>query len=341
MTNHTVSIITPTFNCGKFIQETYDSILRQTYTDWEWVIVDDGSSDHTTELLKKWQHNEPRIKFIQRDEEPRGAAACRNLAVKECRGDYLIFLDGDDILSSACLNQRIGQMLAHPEMDFIVFQMLLFKNRPDDLRLLWNLPDGRDDLDRAIRLNPLMAGSSTIWKKQRFINIGMWDVKLLMNQDIELHVRALSRGMRYDYRLQLPPDLYVRNTPTSISREKKKSPEKQYSRVYYFGRILHHLQEHQLENKYAEAIRWLFLKLYFDITHDGAIGAADQLCTDQAELINQFPLPHRLTVKLVRTFRSFGFIPVGMIRQLNKTLAFIKGGDKKTFGVLRYEGSVG
>lgn len=341
MSNQTVSIITPTFNCGKFIQETYDSILKQTYAQWEWVVVDDGSSDNTTDLIRRWQQDEPRIKFFRRNDEPRGAAACRNLAVTKCQGDYLIFLDGDDVLSAQCLNQRIGQMLAQPEMDFMVFQMLMFEKRPEDLRLLWNLPDGCDDLDRAIRLNPLMAGSSTIWKKQSFVSIGMWDEHLLMNQDIELHIRALCSGMRYDYRLQLPPDLYVRNNPSSISREKKKSPGKQYSRVYYFGRIQHHLRKHQLEKKHAGAIRWLFLKLFFDLSHDGAIGAARQLCTEQQERIKQFPILHRLIIDLVRASGRFAFVPVGIIRQLNKTAAFLKGGTPKTFGVLRYEGEIG
>jgi hypothetical protein len=113
------------------------------------------------------------------------------------------------------------------------------------------------------------------------------------------------------------------------------------SRVYYFGRIQHHLQEHQLEKKYAGAIRWLFLKLFFDLSHDGAIGAAQQLYTDQQERIKKFPLPHRLIIDLVRASGKLAFIPVGIIRQLNKTIAFLKGGTKKTFGVRRYEGEIG
>jgi glycosyltransferase involved in cell wall biosynthesis len=341
MPNNIVSIITPTFNCGKFIQDTYESILRQTYEHWEWIVVDDGSTDNTVELVGQWQRNEPRIKRYRRNEEPRGAANCRNIGVKNCSGDYLIFLDGDDILSNRCLSQRIGQMLANPDADFIVFQMMLFQQQPDDLRLLWNLPDGRDDLERAVRLSPVMAGSSTIWKKQSFINIGMWDNRLLMNQDIELHIRAMCKPLKYMYRLQLPPDLYVRNNPGSISREKTKSREKQFSRVYYFNRVYHHLRANQLDIRYAGSIRWLFLKLFFDMSYDGAVDAAKSLCLEQDILLQSFPRTHRLIIGIVQFSGKYGRIPVALIRAMNKLVSWLKGGSRNTFGVLRYEGEIG
>lgn len=341
MPNKIVSIITPTFNCGKFIQDTYESILKQTYEHWEWIVVDDGSTDNTLELVRHWAKNEPRIRIFQRTEEPRGAAACRNIGVGNCSGDYLIFLDGDDILSYRCLSQRIGQMLANPDADFIVFQMLLFQQQPDDLRLLWNLPDGRDDLERAVRLSPVMAGSSTMWKKQSFIYIGMWDNRLRMNQDIELHIRAMCKPLKFMYRLQLPPDLYVRNNPGSISREKIKSREKQFSRVYYFDRVYQHLRANQLGIRYAGAIRWLFLKLFFDLSYDGAVDAAKSLCLEHDILLQSFPMPHRLIIGIVKFSGKYGRIPVALIRAMNKLVSELKGGDKKTFGILRYEGEIG
>lgn len=94
--NALVSIITPTYNSAKFIAETIQSVQNQTYSNWEMIIVDDGSSDETKSVVKQIQETEPRIHFIEQIQNV-GPAITRNMGIKNAKGKYLTFLDADDI----------------------------------------------------------------------------------------------------------------------------------------------------------------------------------------------------------------------------------------------------
>lgn len=333
-----ISLITPSYNSSSYIGETYQSIIGQSYSNWEWIIVDDGSTDDTLELLKKYSTSDSRIRFYKREKLPKGATTCRNMAIEKSNGIYLLFLDTDDILASFCLKQRVEEMQKNAQYDFIVFQMMLFQQQIDDTRLLWNIEDERDNLERAIRLNPVMAGSSTIWKKESFIKIGMWDEKILINQDIELHIRSLAYGLQYKLRLDLPPDLFVRNNLQSISRARKKPIEKQLSRVYFFQKIREHIHKNSLILQYREALHWLFMKLLFDILYDREITVAKKLYFQNIDFVQSLPFSYKFMLKLLLIGGNQSYRLIGWIRKINR----ISPGTSKnqTFGKRLYEGEI-
>jgi len=91
-----VSIITPTFNSGKFISETIRSVQNQTHENWEMIIVDDGSSDNTIEIVKNIAKNDVRIQFYPQVQNV-GPAKARNIGIDKVKGKYMTFLDADDI----------------------------------------------------------------------------------------------------------------------------------------------------------------------------------------------------------------------------------------------------
>lgn len=91
-----VSIITPTFNSEKYIRETIQSVQAQTYGNWEHILVDDGSSDRTLEVLKELAESDPRITFFSLESNS-GSAVARNRGIEEAKGHYLTFIDSDDI----------------------------------------------------------------------------------------------------------------------------------------------------------------------------------------------------------------------------------------------------
>lgn len=104
-----VSIITPVYNCEDTIGETIESVLNQTLSDFEMLIVDDISNDKTIDIIKKYQKQDKRIKlFILK--EKGGAASARNKALKEASGQYIAFLDGDDLWVSDKLEKQIKFM---------------------------------------------------------------------------------------------------------------------------------------------------------------------------------------------------------------------------------------
>lgn len=91
-----ISIITPTYNCGKFIEETIQSVLNQTYTNWEMIIVDDCSTDNTKEVVEKYVKIDSRIKYFLLENNS-GAAVSRTKAMELANGNYIAFLDSDDL----------------------------------------------------------------------------------------------------------------------------------------------------------------------------------------------------------------------------------------------------
>lgn len=107
-----VSIITPTYNCGKFIAETIDTVLAQTYGNWEMIIVDDVSTDDTEEIVKEYMEKDSRIKYKKLDENS-GAAVARTTAMKMAEGQYMAFLDSDDLWMSDKLEKQLAFMKEH------------------------------------------------------------------------------------------------------------------------------------------------------------------------------------------------------------------------------------
>ncbi len=109
MTEKLVSIITPTYNCGAFIARTIDSVLAQSYKNWEMIIVDDVSTDNTKEIVDEYMARDSRIKYHLLDENS-GAAVARTVAMKLAEGAYMAFLDSDDIWMPDKLERQISWM---------------------------------------------------------------------------------------------------------------------------------------------------------------------------------------------------------------------------------------
>lgn len=107
-----VSIIMPTYNCAKFIGRTIESAQAQTYRNWEMIIVDDRSKDNTKEIVEQYIRNDSRIQYHLLDVNS-GAAVARTTAMKLARGDYMAFLDSDDLWLPDKLEKQIAFMEAN------------------------------------------------------------------------------------------------------------------------------------------------------------------------------------------------------------------------------------
>lgn len=105
-----VSIITPAYNGARFIKQTIDSVVAQSYSNWEMVIVDDRSTDGTAELVEQIGAAEPRVRLI-RQPKNQGPAHARNAALRAARGRYVAFLDSDDLWLPQKLEKQLQFML--------------------------------------------------------------------------------------------------------------------------------------------------------------------------------------------------------------------------------------
>ena len=109
MSEKLVSIITPTYNCAEFIARTLDTVIAQTYKNWEMIIVDDCSSDNTKEIVEEYIKKDSRIKYHLLEENS-GAAVARTTAMNLAKGSYMAFLDSDDIWMPDKLEKQIKWM---------------------------------------------------------------------------------------------------------------------------------------------------------------------------------------------------------------------------------------
>ncbi len=105
--NSLVSIITPSYNSEKFINECVESVIAQTYTNWELIIVDDYSQDNSKKKILLLSENDSRIKVVFLDENI-GASGARNIALQKAKGKYIAFLDSDDLWEPQKLEKQLS-----------------------------------------------------------------------------------------------------------------------------------------------------------------------------------------------------------------------------------------
>lgn len=214
-----VSVIVPFYNCEKTIAETIESICNQTYTRWELICVDDGSLDTTCEIVKSYTEKYDNIFLLQRDRLPKGGSTCRNLGLEVAKGEFVIFLDGDDLLSPSCIETRVNKTVELGNMDFTVFPMATFVESVEDAITY------SDTKNHRLELYKYMFGAgfypwqitSTFWRKNYLFKLGGFDEKFSRLQDIELHLRATNNTTSFCFFTESAADCFYR-----IPEKKKK-----------------------------------------------------------------------------------------------------------------------
>ena len=130
----TVSVIIPSYNLGKYLPETLDSVLAQSFSDWECIVVDDCSPDGSATIAEKYAAGDPRFKLI-RQSVNRGVAEARNTGMEAANGKYILFLDADDIILPGYMTEAVRALEQDPELSLVYGHAELFGTN-----LHWYLP---------------------------------------------------------------------------------------------------------------------------------------------------------------------------------------------------------
>lgn len=212
MPEKTVSIIIPSYNREKLIGETLNSVLKQTYTHWEALVVDDGSEDQTCQVVKAYSAEDNRIKLIQRDRQPKGGSVCRNIGIENANGEYILFLDSDDLLAPFCLQQRVNFMKYNPDLDFAVFQMGVF-NENGVLTGKTIVREFDNYLYAYLRHDLPWSITCPIWKTTFIRNyLGGYNEAYPRLQDPEFNTRALMNdNVKFKVLADSEPDCFYRS----------------------------------------------------------------------------------------------------------------------------------
>lgn len=193
-----VSIITPMFNSETYIGQTIESVIKQHYSNWELIIVDDGSSDSSWEIVYAKSLEDNRIKPFRRNRLPKGVSTSRNIGIENSKGEYIIFLDSDDLLYPHCLSERATYLMAHPQLDFAVFQMEMFLPS-GEIKKEYTTLDAYNYLYSFFTYKHPWVVTCPLWKAEFFKErLKGFDESFSILEDPELHTRALLlHNVRY------------------------------------------------------------------------------------------------------------------------------------------------
>lgn len=210
-----VSIVIPLYNKEKFVAETLQSIKGQTFTSWEAMVIDDFSTDNSLKVVKDIMHKDSRFKLICDKQKKKGASASRNIGIKNAKGQYIIFLDADDILSPTCLESRVKYLDQNPHLDFAVFQMGLLGD--NDKSKLFTIKK-ENYLAAFIKHDLPWTITAPIWNKSILKRVNGFDEKYPRLQDPELHTRILLLdNINFEVLPDSEPDCYYRQGRETIN----------------------------------------------------------------------------------------------------------------------------
>lgn len=117
ITSNLVSVIIPAYNCGQYIGETINSVMTQSYSNWECIIVDDGSTDNTYYVAEQYCSRDSRIKLVHQNNQ--GLPSARNTGIMHSSGEYILPVDGDDIIDQSYIEKAVQHFHSHPETTLV------------------------------------------------------------------------------------------------------------------------------------------------------------------------------------------------------------------------------
>lgn len=253
ISNYKLSVIIPCWKCEDEIGEMLDSIINQSFQDWQVFCVDDQSPDNTVNVLKDYSLKDDRIHYKVRDREPKGAQTCRNIGYELSQGaQYVIWFDADDLVAPCCFMQRVTYMDNHPDLDFGVFPAQTFKNSiKENLKGGYGFPIFDDDLEAFLLWVLPMVGWTNIYRRESLAKVQhSWDENVWSLQDSDFNIQSILKKLKYDYAYKegAQVDYYYRVTG-GLS---KKIPTHYASHFYLLNKVLDSFSKEQTSfYKYA------------------------------------------------------------------------------------------
>ena len=203
-----VSIIIPCYNQALYIAEALDSVLAQTYQNWEAFVIDDGSTDNLAAVVKPFLKKSQHIHYYYQSNG--GVSKARNIGVKMSQGKYILPLDGDDVISPFYIERAVSYLEKNPECTLYYCQVDFF----DEVNEHW--PVAYKDYKNLLLYNSIFC--SSVFRRADFDRVGGYDETFLLGlEDWEFYIRLLSSGGQV-YQASDVLFLYRRHSSQAVSR---------------------------------------------------------------------------------------------------------------------------
>lgn len=187
-----ISVVVPAYNAARFLAETLQSVLAQTYQNWELLIINDGSTDNTAEIAEQYRQHDRRIRLYSQPNQ--GVSAARNLGVELAQGELIAFLDADDRWLPEKLATHVGHLAANPSIgvSFAKVRYLRANGTPTSLIATASLVDIQSwDF---IYANPTITTSNVVIRKEIFQQLRGFDPTMSYSEDMDLFFRILCNS---------------------------------------------------------------------------------------------------------------------------------------------------
>ncbi len=212
-----VSIIIPTYNRAKILPRAINSILGQSYKDFELIVVDDCSSDNTDDVMKSF--TDPRIRYIKHAQN-KGGAAARNTGIKSAQREYVAFLDSDDEWQSEKLTKQVFKIVNSSDETGLVFCLFKTIDSVKKDERLYSVYKNEATQAKILTRNFIGTFSVVLIKKKFLDMVGGVDESLTSCQDWDLYVR-LSRVCQFDFMNEALVKYYSSRSKNQISHNKR------------------------------------------------------------------------------------------------------------------------
>lgn len=196
--NPLVSIIIPTYNRADLLRETLLNVVAQSFTDWECIVVDDHSTDHTAQMMAQWVETDKRFKyFLKPADRPKNAAASRNIGLRHAQGKYIQFLDSDDLMHSHKLYEQIKRLKNQSQATLATCAWGFFQKTDQPFELFENCADYRDFVNPKDYFDLIGAVGgfypihSFLTTKAHIEKNGFFNENLTLNDDGEFFFRQI------------------------------------------------------------------------------------------------------------------------------------------------------
>ncbi len=254
MRSSSTTVIIPAYNAGQFIERTLDSVLRQTYDNLEIIVIDDGSTDHTSSIVEAIGATDPRIRLISQPNA--GVAKARNLGIREASGDFVAFLDADDLWHPTKIELQVAALNAVPGA-VAVYGMSRLIDKQD--RVIGNQTvRGSDGYTLGYHLYalPVANGSSLLVRRQIALALGgfepAWNARGIGGcEDLDFELKVVSK-----YRILSLPQYLVgyRVHPCNMSSDKRRMSRALVSTVEHHLRANPDLSSYVIQKAKASVL---------------------------------------------------------------------------------------
>lgn len=201
-----------------YLPETVDSVLKQTFTDFEVLIVNDGSTDNVVEWAS--QVTDARVKLMT--QENQRVSVARNTGINNAQGEYIAFLDADDLWEPTKLEKQVRCLDENPEVGLVyTWTLLVDKDNNPTGRVFASDVEGKA-WDKILENDMISSGSSTMVRRSCFDTVGLFDPTLYYAPDFDMWVRI---ALQYPIMVVKEPLLRYRQLPNSFSRNRQKMVE--------------------------------------------------------------------------------------------------------------------